>query len=135
MSEAAQREVVCPECVRTFPECTRGVAWSVQMCPRCGAQFYPPLTSDGYRETGVSFCTVRDARIIREIVRALDEARLKHPPFPSLASAVVEIQRRVRTMGERLCEGCGTMTAEVRRKLIQTAAMCLRALAENGKCA
>jgi len=123
------------------------------MCPRCGAQFYPPfripfyppLTSDGYRETGeyrnelldagVSFCTVRDARIIREIVRALDEARLKHPPFPSLASAVVEIQRRVRTMGERLCEGCGTMTAEVRRKLIQTAAMCLRALAENGKCA
>jgi len=112
------------------------------MCPRCGAQFYPPLTPDGYRETGeyhnelldagVSFFTVRDAGIIREIVRALDEARLKHPRFPSLAAAVVEIQRRAKTLGKRLCEGHGQMTPEVRRKLVQTAAICLRTLAENG---
>ena len=87
---------------------------------------------DQLLNAGVSFFTVRDAGIVREIVRELDEARMKHPPFRSLASAVLEIQRRTDMLGKRLCEGHGAMTPEVRRKMLQTAAMCLRAMTENG---
>ena len=73
-----------------------------------------------------------DVEALYDIRRELERARGLYPPFPSLASAVVEIQHRTHALGERLCASCGQMDAEVKRKLEQTAAMCLRALTENG---
>lgn len=73
----------------------------------------------------------RDADALYDIRCELEMARAKHPPFRSLASAVVEIHRRADAVGSELVSSCGTMSLGVKRKLKQTAAMCVRALTEN----
>jgi len=78
------------------------------------------------------FISAQDATAIHDIRCELERARGLYPPFRSLASAVIEIQHRTDTLGLRLVASCGQMDAEVRRKLLQTAAMCIRALTENG---
>ena len=83
-------------------------------------------------EASMLFISAQDATAIHDIRCELERARGLYPPFRSLASAVIEIQHRTDTLGLRLVASCGQMDAEVRRKLLQTAAMCIRALTENG---
>ena len=80
------------------------------------------------------FITERDAVALYDVRCELERARGLYPPFRSLASAVVEIQHRTDALGERMCAANGQMDYEVKRKLVQTMAMCLRALTENGSC-
>ncbi len=83
-------------------------------------------------EVSMPVITDRDAAALYDVRCELERARALYPPFPSLASAVVEIQHRTKTLGDKLVNAFGQMDDEVKRKLIQTAAMCVRALTENG---
>jgi hypothetical protein len=83
-------------------------------------------------EVSLPVVSEKDWSAIFDVRCELERARELYPPFPSLASAVVEIQHRTNALGGRLCAANGALDAEVRRKLVQTAAMCVRVLTENG---
>ena len=82
-------------------------------------------------EVSMLIISVKDAEAIFDIRCELERARNLYPLFPNLYAAKDEIFSRMRQLSVRLTESNGEMDAEVKRKLVQTAVMCLRALGEN----